>query len=79
MVAAQAYDATRILIEAIRKAGSQDKEAIRNAIAEIKDFDGVTGTISSFNSLNQAVHKFESLADPLRSSQTPPLVANGGR
>lgn len=57
MVATQAYDATRILIEAIRKAGSQDKEAIRNAIAEIKDFDGVTGTISSFNSLNQAVHK----------------------
>lgn len=55
MVAAQAYDATRILIEAIKKAGSRDKEAIRNAIAEIKDFDGVTGKISSFNSLNQAV------------------------
>jgi len=38
-----AYDGTNLLIEAIRKAGSDDPKKIREALASIKDFNGVTG------------------------------------
>ncbi|MEW6730584.1 MAG: ABC transporter substrate-binding protein [Acidobacteriota bacterium] len=46
VVAALAYDAARILFEAIKRAGSTDGKAIRDAIAQTKDFKGVTGTIT---------------------------------
>ncbi|MEW6730583.1 MAG: ABC transporter substrate-binding protein [Acidobacteriota bacterium] len=45
-LAALGYDAARILFEAIKKAGSTDSKAIRDAIAQTKDFKGVTGTIT---------------------------------
>jgi branched-chain amino acid transport system substrate-binding protein len=38
-----AYDGTNLLLEAIRKAGSDDPKKIRDALASIKDFNGVTG------------------------------------
>ena len=38
-----AYDATNLLIEAIRKANSDDPVKIREALASIKGFKGVTG------------------------------------
>ena len=38
-----AYDATNLLLEAIRKANSGDPEKIREALASIKGFKGVTG------------------------------------
>ncbi len=38
-----AYDATNLLLEAIRKAGSNDPLKIRDALAAIKGFKGVTG------------------------------------
>jgi branched-chain amino acid transport system substrate-binding protein len=38
-----AYDATNLLLEAIRKAGSDDPKKIRDALASIKGFNGVTG------------------------------------
>ena len=38
-----AYDATNLLFEAIRKAGSNDPLKIREALAAIKGFKGVTG------------------------------------
>ncbi|MBI5905759.1 MAG: ABC transporter substrate-binding protein [Deltaproteobacteria bacterium] len=38
-----AYDATNLLIEAIRKAGSDDPGKIRDALASIRNFNGVTG------------------------------------
>ena len=38
-----AYDATNLLLEAIRKAGSDDPEKIREALASIKDFKAVSG------------------------------------
>ena len=38
-----AYDATNLLLEAIRKAGSDDPRKIRDALASIRDFHGVTG------------------------------------
>ena len=44
--AALAYDATRLLFEAIKRAGTTDSAQLREALAQTKDFDGVTGLIS---------------------------------
>ena len=44
--AALAYDATRVLAKAIERAGSIEGNKIRNALAETRDFAGVTGVIS---------------------------------
>ncbi|MBL8195097.1 MAG: ABC transporter substrate-binding protein, partial [Blastocatellia bacterium] len=41
-----AYDATHIMFAAIKKANSTDPKAIRDAIAEIKNFSGITGKIT---------------------------------
>jgi branched-chain amino acid transport system substrate-binding protein len=38
------YDAAQILFDAIKRAGSTDPKAIRDALAQTKDFAGVTGT-----------------------------------
>lgn len=40
------YDAANLLVEAIVKAGSDDPTKIRDAMANIKDFKAVTGTLS---------------------------------
>ena len=45
-MAALGYDATRILAEAITKAGNVEGAALRDAIATTSDFAGVTGKIS---------------------------------
>jgi branched-chain amino acid transport system substrate-binding protein len=45
---AQAYDAMKIIAEAIKQAGPEDKDGIRQAITEIKDFPGVSG-VTTFN------------------------------
>lgn len=45
MFAAQAYDAARIVIEAMKNKGT-DREAIREGLAETKDFPGITGVTS---------------------------------
>jgi len=44
--AALGYDSVRILAEAIKRAGGTENVALRNAIAETKDFQGVTGKIT---------------------------------
>ncbi len=44
--AALAYDALRFLANAIEKAGSTDSVKLRDALAETKNFRGVTGIIS---------------------------------
>jgi branched-chain amino acid transport system substrate-binding protein len=44
--AALAYDAARLLFEAIKRAGTTDSTQMRDALAQTKDFDGVTGFIS---------------------------------
>ncbi|MDI3480987.1 MAG: branched-chain amino acid transport system substrate-binding protein [Tepidanaerobacteraceae bacterium] len=44
--AALTYDAAYILFGAIERAQKADPQAIRDAIASTKDFEGVTGTIS---------------------------------
>ncbi|MBF0566039.1 MAG: ABC transporter substrate-binding protein [Nitrospirae bacterium] len=43
---AQAYDGMYMLAEAIKKAGSADRDKIRDSLAGIKNFDGVLGTFS---------------------------------
>jgi branched-chain amino acid transport system substrate-binding protein len=44
--AALGYDALRIFVEAVRRAGSLDGKAIRDQIAATKDYQGVSGTIT---------------------------------
>jgi len=44
--AALAYDATRLLFDAIPRAGSTDSAKIRDALAQTKNFGGVTGIIT---------------------------------
>jgi len=44
--AALAYDAARILFDAIARAGSTDGEKVRDALAQTRNFAGVTGLIS---------------------------------
>ncbi|NLM46325.1 MAG: ABC transporter substrate-binding protein [Firmicutes bacterium] len=43
---ATAYDAAYLLADAIKRAGSTDTVAITKALAETKDFDGITGKFS---------------------------------
>jgi branched-chain amino acid transport system substrate-binding protein len=44
--AALAYDALRFLADAMRRAGTTEGPKLRNALAETKDFNGITGMIS---------------------------------
>jgi len=41
--AVYAYEATKVAIEAIRRAGKKDRDAIRSACLSIRDFDGALG------------------------------------
>jgi len=43
-MAALGYDSARVLLDAIRRAGTTDSAALRAAIAATRDFPGVTGT-----------------------------------
>ncbi len=45
-LAALAYDAAKILADAMKRAGSTEGPKVRDALAATKDFPGVTGTIS---------------------------------
>lgn len=46
MFAAVAFDAINLLADAIERAGSTDRDAIRETLAATKDFPGVTGKIT---------------------------------
>ena len=43
---ARAYDATMILLNAIKAAGTTDAAKVQEAIRNTKDYDGMQGTIS---------------------------------
>jgi branched-chain amino acid transport system substrate-binding protein len=45
-IAALGYDAARLLFDAIKRAGTTDSAALRDAIATTKDFAGATGRIT---------------------------------
>lgn len=52
------YDAMMLLADAIKRAGSLDKSKIRDALANTKDFQGITGNITigkNGDSIKQAV------------------------
>src|SRR5699024_10529438 len=44
--AALGYDAAKLLIDAVERAGSTDPEAVKDAIAATTEFAGVTGTFA---------------------------------
>ncbi|HSL56196.1 MAG TPA: ABC transporter substrate-binding protein [Pyrinomonadaceae bacterium] len=50
--AALAYDAARLLFDAIARTGSTDGDKLREALAQTKNFNGVTGVISMDASRN---------------------------
>ncbi|MCP4100785.1 MAG: ABC transporter substrate-binding protein, partial [Lentisphaerae bacterium] len=54
---ALAYDAVMVLADAITRAGSTDRDKIRDALAKTRSFKGVTGTIS-----------FDANGDPVKSA-----------
>jgi branched-chain amino acid transport system substrate-binding protein len=55
MLSAQAFDSAMVLADAMKRANSvTDKDAIRQALSETKDFAGVTGAIS-FNAANEVI------------------------
>ena len=56
-VAALTYDAVHLLCQAIQAAGKLDREAVRDALAEIEQFDGVTGQM-----------QFKGSGDPIKSA-----------
>lgn len=43
---AQAYDGLYIMADALKRAGEDDRDKLRDALAETKDIEGVLGTIS---------------------------------
>jgi branched-chain amino acid transport system substrate-binding protein len=55
MVGASAYDAFMIISDGIKRAGSTDGKAIRDAIASTKNFSGLTGEIKGFNDIGEVV------------------------
>ena len=57
-VAALTYDSFGLLFQALKTAGKLDRQAVRNALAEIPDYEGVTGNM-----------KFqEGSGDPIKSA-----------
>jgi branched-chain amino acid transport system substrate-binding protein len=63
---AYGHDAAALLVQAIKDAGSADRKAIRDALAKIKDYPGVLGSIG-----------FDDGREPLVAPKI--LVANDGR
>lgn len=53
--AATAYDAARMLFDAFERAKSTESAAVRNALAQTKDFPGVTGKITLDSNRNAQV------------------------
>jgi branched-chain amino acid transport system substrate-binding protein len=56
-VAALTYDSFGLLTQAIKEAGKLDRQAIRDALAKIQKYDGVTGTM-----------QFAGSGDPIKSA-----------
>jgi branched-chain amino acid transport system substrate-binding protein len=51
-LAAMGYDAMKVLAEAVNRAPEVSRKAVRDAIAQVKDYQGVTGKISIDNERN---------------------------
>jgi branched-chain amino acid transport system substrate-binding protein len=59
MVGASAYDAFMIICDAIKRAGSTDGNAVRDAIAATKNFNALTGEIKGFNDIGEVVKEVQ--------------------
>ena len=59
MVGASAYDAFMIIFDAIKRAGSTDGKAVRDAIAGTKNYNGLTGEIKGFNDIGEVVKEVQ--------------------
>lgn len=58
LFSAGGYDAAKIAADAIERAGSSDPEAVRTALEETENFEGVTGTISFDEDHNPVMDSF---------------------
>jgi branched-chain amino acid transport system substrate-binding protein len=58
-LAATSYDAARMLLDAFKRAKSTESSAVRDALAQTRDFPGVTGKIT---------------LDPNRNAQVPVYI-----
>ncbi len=56
-VAALTYDAGNLLLSAVAKAGVLDRQKVRDALAQVTEFEGVTGSM-----------KFHGTGDPIKSA-----------
>ncbi|MBL3540716.1 ABC transporter substrate-binding protein, partial [Aminivibrio sp.] len=55
MVGASVYDAFMIIMDGIKTAGSTDGKKVRDAIAAVKDYNGLTGIIGGFDEIGEVV------------------------
>ena len=55
MVGASAYDGFMLIVDAIKKAGTTEGPAIAKALAETKNYDGLTGLIAGFDADGEVV------------------------
>lgn len=55
MVGASAYDAFMILADGIRKAGNTEGPALQKAVAETRDYNGLTGMVKNFTEIGEVV------------------------
>jgi branched-chain amino acid transport system substrate-binding protein len=59
MVGASAYDAFMIICDGIKRAGSADGKAVRDAIAGTKNYNALTGEIKGFNDIGEVVKEVQ--------------------
>lgn len=59
MVGASAYDAFMILVDAIKRSASENGADIQKAIAETRDFNGLTGQIKGFNEVGEVIKEVQ--------------------
>jgi branched-chain amino acid transport system substrate-binding protein len=55
MVGASAYDAFMIITDGMKTAGSTEGKKVRDAIAAVKDYNGLTGIIGGFDEIGEVV------------------------
>jgi len=59
MVGASDYDGFMIIVDGIKRSGSLKGPAIRDAIANIKDFNGLTGVLKGFTDIGEVVKEVQ--------------------
>ncbi len=59
MVGASAYDAFMIICDGIKRAGSLEGPALRDAIAGTKNFDGLTGVLKGFTDVGEVIKEVQ--------------------